>query len=103
MDFQVWCDVAVYLSLIRKAIRADDAFVELDRGLRVAGFIFVPEVHVVESEPLRVSFIPLKVIEQRPGCVALHIHAILYRFKVKERRERRENLFNLISGMWWLY
>lgn len=70
----------VYLSLIGKAIRADDTFIELDRGLRVAWFVFAPEVHIVESEPLRVSFIPLKVVEERPGRVALHIHPVLNRW-----------------------
>lgn len=71
--------VRVHLSLVGEAVRADDAFIELDRGLRVALFVFAPEVHVVESEPLGESFIPLEVVEERPGCVSLHIHSVLQR------------------------
>lgn len=72
----VECIVQVYLSLIRKAIRADNAFIVLDRGLRVAWFVLAPEIHVVEPKPLRESFIPLKVVQEGPGCVTLHIHPI---------------------------
>lgn len=42
----------MYLSLIGKSIRLNDAFVELNRGLGVARLIFVPEVHIVKAEPL---------------------------------------------------
>lgn len=83
--------LGVYLSLIGKAIRADDAFIELDRGLRVAWFVLVPEVHVVEPEPLRESFIPLEVVEERPGCVALHIYPILNRCKMARGREQTKD------------
>lgn len=72
----LWSTV-VYLSLIGKTVGADEAFVELDRSLWVAWFVFVPEVHVVESKPLRVPLIPLKVVEERPGCVTFHIHPVL--------------------------
>lgn len=66
----------VYLSLAGEAVGADDAFIVLDRGLGVARLVLVPEVHVEEPKPLSVSFIPLKVVQQRPGCVALHVHPI---------------------------
>lgn len=42
----------MYLSLIGKSIGLDDAFVELNRGLGVARLIFVPEVHIIQAEPL---------------------------------------------------
>lgn len=71
----VWC----YLSLIGKAVRADDAFVVLDRGFGIAWFTFAAEVDVVETEPLGETLVPLKVIQKRPGCVSLHIHAIFNR------------------------
>ena len=34
-------------------------------------------VHAVEPELLRVAHGPLKVVQQRPGIVALHVHPIL--------------------------
>ena len=54
----------LYLSLIGESIRTDDAFVVLNRGFWITGFIFVPEVYVVEAKPLRVALIPLKLVEQ---------------------------------------
>lgn len=95
--FLTWSVLSgVYLSLIGKAIGADDAFVVLDRGLRVAWFVLVPEVHIVEPEPLRVSFVPLKVVEKRPGCVALHIHPVLNR--CEERKQ--DSTLSFKSGTW---
>lgn len=89
--FKVECAVRVYLSLIGKAIRADDAFIVLDRGLRVARFVLVPEVHVEEPKPLRVSFIPLKIVKERPGCVALHIYPILDCYNKEQGRKQTKN------------
>lgn len=88
------CFLRVYLSLIGKAVRADDAFVELDRGLRVARFVFVPEVHVVEAEPLGESFIPLKVVQERPRGVALHVDSVFNRC---DRKTQRTNTFLSVS------
>ncbi len=66
----------MYLSLIGKSIRLNDAFVELNRGLGVARLIFVPEVHIVKAEPLWIALIPLKLVQKGPSGVALHIHSI---------------------------
>lgn len=68
--------VSAHLSLIGKTIGADDPFVELDRGLRVPWFILTAEVHKEQAEPLAVSFIPLKAVQERPGCVGLHVHTV---------------------------
>lgn len=65
-----------YLSLIGKSIEADDAFVKLNRSFGIARLVFVPEVHIVQAKPLRVTFIPLKLVQQGPCSVALHIDSI---------------------------
>lgn len=72
------CCTVTYLSLVGEAIGADQALVELDRGLRVTWLVLVPEVDVEEPEPLRETFVPLKVVQEGPRCVALHVHAVLY-------------------------
>lgn len=82
----------MYLSLIGEAVRTDEAFVELDRGLRVARLVFVPEVHVEESKPLRVAPVPLKVVQQRPGGVALHVHPVFDRCQTGRTHQRTEAL-----------
>lgn len=53
---------ATHLSLVGEAVGADEALVELDRGLRVARLVLVPEVDIEEAEPLRETFVPLKVV-----------------------------------------
>lgn len=68
-----------YLSLIGKSTGADDAFVKLNRSLRITRLVFVPEVHIVQAKPLRVAFIPLKLVQQGPCSVTLHIDAIFNR------------------------
>lgn len=65
-----------HLSLIGKTIGADDAFVKLHGSFGISGFVFVPEVHIVQAKPLRVALIPFKLIQQGPGSVAPHIDAI---------------------------
>lgn len=65
-----------YLSLIRESIGADDAFVKLDRRFGVARLVLVPEVHVVQAEPLRVALVPLKLVQQGPGGVAPHVDSV---------------------------
>lgn len=62
--------------MIREAVGVDDAFIELNRGLGVTGFILILKVYVKKAKSLRVAFIPLKLIQQRPCCVAFHIHPI---------------------------
>lgn len=75
VNWPTWCP-ACYLSLIGKAVGADDAFVKLHGSFGISGFVFVPEVHVVQAKPLRVAFIPFKLIQQRPGGVAPHVHSV---------------------------
>lgn len=65
-----------HLSLIGKSIEADDAFVKLDRSFGIARLVFISEVHIVQAESFRVPFIPLKLVQQGPGGVALHVHPI---------------------------
>ena len=65
-----------YLSLIGKSIGADDAFVELNRSFGITRLVFVPEVDIIQAKPLGVAFIPLKLVQQGPCCVALHIDSI---------------------------
>ena len=65
-----------HLSLIGESVGADDAFVVLNGGLGIAWLVLVPEVHVVQAEPLGVAFVPLKLIQQGPGCVATHVHPV---------------------------
>lgn len=65
-----------YLSLIGKAVGADDAFVKLNRSFGIARLVFVPEVHVVQAEPLGVAFVPLKLVQQGPSSVALHVDSV---------------------------
>lgn len=65
-----------YLSLIGKSVGRDDAFVKLNRSFGIARLVFVPEVHVVQAKPLGVAFIPLKLVQQGPSSVALHVDAI---------------------------
>lgn len=70
------CYVVLYLSLIWETVGADDAFVKLHRSFGVSGFVFVPEVHIEQAKPLRVAFIPFKLIQEGPGRVAPHVDAI---------------------------
>lgn len=65
-----------HLSLIGKSIEADDAFVKLDRSFGVARLVFIPEVYIVQAESFWVPFIPLKLVQQGPGGVALHVDSI---------------------------
>lgn len=76
-----------YLSLIGKSVGTDDSLIELDRGFGVARLVFVPEVHVVQAKPLRVAFIPLKLVKQGPGRVALHVDSVFDRWE-KHHREQ---------------
>lgn len=65
-----------HLSLIGKSIGADYTFVELNRSFGIARLVFVPEVHIIQAKSLGVAFIPLKLVQQGPGSVALHIDSI---------------------------
>lgn len=65
-----------HLSLVGKTIGADNAFVKLNRSFGVARLVFIPEVHVVQAKPLRVAFIPLKLVQQGPCSVSLHIDSV---------------------------
>ncbi len=86
-----WPLHASHLSLIRKSVGADDTFVKLNWSFGVAGFVFVPEVHIVQAKPLWVAFIPLKLVQQRPRSVALHISSIFDSWG--QHREREVELY----------
>lgn len=80
-----WPRCVSYLSLIGKSIGADDAFVKLNRGFGIARLVFVPEVHIVQAKPLGVAFIPLKLVQQGPCGVALHIDSIFDSLMTQQR------------------
>lgn len=65
-----------HLSLIGESIGGDDAFVKLNRSFGIARLVFVPEVHIVQAKPLGVAFVPLKLVQQGPCGVALHVDSI---------------------------
>lgn len=72
----LWC-TSTHLPLVREAVGADQALVELNRGLRVARLVLVPKVDVEEPKPLRETFVPLEVVQEGPGRVTLHVHTVL--------------------------
>jgi len=48
------------------------------RHTRYAWPLRVTKVHVIQPELFRVALGPLELIEQGPGRVGLHIHAVKY-------------------------
>src|SRR5690606_878820 len=60
----------------RPAVAVDD--VRVEARARLGRALLRLEVHVHDAEALRVAIGPLEVVQQRPGEVAAHVHALVH-------------------------
>lgn len=67
-----------YLSWTGKPIGSDNLLIILTWSLWVAWLISVVKFDVVESISIWVSFLPFKLIQQRPGSIPFYISTIFY-------------------------
>lgn len=66
-----------YLSWIWEAICANNIFIVVNRCFWVSWFVLVFEINVIKSKSFRETFVPFKLIQQRPGSIASYINTVI--------------------------